>query len=72
MIHAWYWTPLSSPTIVGRAGPRIDWSSAARNMPAMRAPKMIQTVRGVSVIGSSPVGAGCAVEVLVKEVAFHR
>ena len=32
---------------------------------------MIQTVRGVSVIGSSPVDASGVVEVLVKVVTFR-
>ena len=47
MTHPWCSTPFSSPTMVGIAVPTIVWSREDRNMDAIRAPKISQTVRCV-------------------------
>jgi hypothetical protein len=67
MTQPWCSTPSSSPTMVGSAVPKIDWSSEDRNMLAMRAPKISQTVRrsrttsGASEVLGGALAIGCPV-----------
>src|SRR6478752_6595261 len=68
----WCSTPLSSPTIVGIAVPTIDWSSDDMNMPAMSAPKMSQTVRGVRTISGLSVASAAGAAMAMRETSFYR
>ena len=58
VIHTWWSTPPSWPTIVGMAVDTIVWSRLESSMPAMRALKMIQMRRFVSRKGGVLRGGG--------------
>jgi hypothetical protein len=56
--------------MVGIAVPTIDWSSDDMNIPAMRAPKMSQTVLGVRTISGLSTAGASGAAVAMRETSF--